>query len=108
MPLVSKITPVKLTKRVEVGERSRFRVVAVTWGDSWGNQSDYFKSSEQYEAMQLTSTGMVIKHDKKGLTLGGELDANYGQRYKRIQFIPRAMIIKITTLGYIQLPERRR
>jgi hypothetical protein len=83
-------------------------VVAVDWGDSWGNQLNYFRSSDKYEPMQLTSTGMVIKHDKHGLTLGSEADFNPDvPRFKRVQFIPRTMIIKITTLGYVVLPERR-
>lgn len=105
---MNKKTPVNLTKGRAGGTRGRFRVVAVTWGDSWGNQSDYFKSSERYEPLQLTSTGMVIKHDKKGLTLGSEADFNPDTpRFKRVQFIPRAMIIKIATLCYVVLPERR-
>jgi hypothetical protein len=95
-----------MTKRVEVGERGRLRVVAVTWIDSWKNNRDYYTSDETYDAMELKSVGIVVKTNGRGITLSEEYDT-LRARYRNISFIPRAMITKITTLGYIVLPERR-
>ena len=80
------------------------RRATVWWGDAHSSSSEFNEEGilEQHRAINLASTGWIVRRNAKGVTLVLEYTADESMAnsrpYAKIQFIPRGMIQRIEWL----------
>lgn len=74
-------------------------LVKVSWGDAWGSSgwANTQVALKEHKSLAVTNYGIVVKHDKDGITLASGQDENGS--YLGIGFVPSGMIKRIVSLG---------
>lgn len=69
--------------------------VAVTWGDahSAGATSAFEIHELPHKALEITTYGLLLRHDEVGVTVAGE-DCG-GGTYRNLTFVPAAMLVSV-------------
>lgn len=72
--------------------------VRVEWLDAWGSSGWCSKNAalNEHEPLPVKSVGVVVKHDKVGITLAQGVDKN--GVYLGVSFVPNGMIQKVSIL----------
>lgn len=72
------------------------KVVRIHWEDAWSS-GDYYTSKDIHEQgpFEGISVGICIRDNKSGVSIARE---KFGERYRTVQHIPRAMIRKVVVL----------
>ena len=83
-----------------IKKKTKPDIVVITWGDAWGEASwkRLSTAAEEHEALEVTSTGFVIKADKIGVSVCTGFDEN-GNPAGQF-FVPHGMIRKIKKARY--------
>jgi hypothetical protein len=73
-------------------------MVKVLWGDAWGSSGWASQSAivKEHAPLPVESYGMVVKHDKVGISIASGKDANGA--FLGNGFVPKGMIKEVIEL----------
>lgn len=85
-------------------------LVEVLWDDAHMSLDEYTAEEAErdiHRPEQVKSYGLLVREDERGVTIAMDIGVSDG-KYRKLTFIPKGMVIKVTELGQPRQPRKRK